>query len=321
MKVAILGAGAMGCLVGAHLKKGGAEVYFVDPYAAHMEAVAEHGLDLTIEQTGVQEFVRIDGATTNSAEVGVCDVVIILVKGTTTDAILSANQALINQNTVIMTFQNGIGNVEIIEKYVPAENIGYGVLKAGASLVAPGKVMGSVRQAGEKMHNLYMSPVAETPHMAVFQEIMDCLNAAGFTTIKADDVEALIWDKMYINCLVNIPGAVLHLCIEECIRDPNSSYVMQKAGRELCAVATAKGYPMDADKLWAATMAPLAKRPPEIRHYASAAQDAQKKRKTEVDFLNGAVVREGAKLGIPTPFNEVIWRFGKAAEDNYENQF
>lgn len=321
MKVAILGAGAMGCLVGAHLKKGGAEVYFVDPYAAHMEAIQKHGLDLTIEQTGVQEFIRIDGATTDASETGVCDVVITLVKGTSTDEILAANQALIGPDTVIMTFQNGIGNVEIVEKYVPKENIGYGVLKAGASLVSPGRITGSVRQPGEAMHNLYLSPVAQTPYMNVFQELMDRLNSAGFSTVKADDVEALIWDKMYINCLVNIPGALLHLSIEECIRDPHSSWVMKQAGRELCAVATAKGYPMDADKLWSTTMAPLGKRPADVRHYASAAQDARKKRKTEVDFLNGAVVREGQKLGIPTPFNEVIWRLGKAAEDNYGNQF
>jgi 2-dehydropantoate 2-reductase len=321
MKVVILGAGAMGCLVGAHLKKGGAEVWFVDPYEAHMQAIRERGLDLTIEQTGVREFVPIDGATTDSSEVGSCDVIIILVKGTTTDAILEANKGLIGDDTVIMTFQNGIGNVDIIRKYVPEERIGYGVLKSGASLLAPGVVQGTVRKAGEAMQNLYMSPVAETTRGEVFQEIMDCLNRAEFTTVKADNVEALIWDKMYINCLVNIPGAVLHLSIEECIRNEHSAYVMQQAGRELCAVATAKGYPMDAEKLWAATMAPLAKRPVDVRHYASAAQDARKKRKTEVDFLNGAVVREGKKLGIATPFNEVIWHFGKAAEDNYENQF
>lgn len=321
MKISILGAGAMGCLVGAHLKKGGAEVWFVDPYEAHMNAVREKGLDLTIEQTGVQEFIQMDGATTNSQEVGVCDVVIILVKGTTTDDILSKNQCLIGENTVIMTFQNGIGNVDIIKKYVPEQQIGYGVLKSGASLLEPGRVSGSVRQIGESMQNLYMSPISETSKESVFQEMLDVLNQAGFTTVRVDDVEKLIWDKMYINCLVNIPGALLHLSIEECIRDEHSAFVMQQAGRELCAVATAKGYPMDADKLWAATMAPLAKRPPEIRHYASAAQDARKKRKTEVDFLNGAVVREGEKMGIPTPFNEVIWRMGKAAENNYDNQF
>lgn len=321
MKVAILGAGAMGCLVGSQLKKGGAGVYLIDPYEQHMKNITDFGLELNIRNHG-KEIIHFDGASISSANVGVCDVGIVLVKGLNTKEIIETHKDVFGDDTFVFTFQNGIGNIDTLEEFFPKERIGFGVLKCGANMMEPGKVGGSIMDEGGQFKNLYFSSVIKSEKFAhILEEMKVTFNKAGFLVTISDKTEELIWDKLYLNSIVNIPTAILGLSIQDAVRHPILQELLKEVGREVCEVSTAKGFPMDSDEYWKTYIVPIQNMPKEIKSYSSAAQDAMKKRKTEADFLNGAVIREGKKVGVATPYNEAVWRMGKAMEDFYKIRF
>lgn len=324
MKICILGAGAMGCMLGGYLKLGGAEVHFIDPYEAHMNAISKDGLKLKMQHADEEWTIDIDSAATTSEGVGICDLVVVLVKGLQTREIVKENLGIVGPDTIVATFQNGIGNIDIINEFVPEENVGFGVLKNGATILAPGKVFGYLTgDANVNYKELYYAPVKPNDHvLAAFEEFHKLLDKNGFTSAHYPDAEALVWDKLYLNALVNIPLALQRVHVEIGVRDEYMAHLLKQAGEEVCAVATAKGFPMDAEEYWQTNIVPIATKPlSEGLHYTSAVLDTQRRRPTEVDFLNGAVVREGRKLGIPTPVNEFFWYMGKACVDFYEDSF
>ncbi len=320
MKIGILGAGAMGSMVGAYLKRGGGEVYFVDPYEAHMKAVRENGLHMKIQ--GREEIVRIDGATGNAAEVGICDAVIVLVKGMTTRSSVEDSRALMGKDTITVTLQNGIGNVDILREQLPDENIGYGILKSSATLYAPGRIFGNPRFTNSPA-GLYLYPLKKDTRLFVkFEELLAVLAAGGFIVKLEENIDAMVWDKLYNNAVFNCPCALLQIAPQDFISHKMGTELYKEIAREVCEVATAKGIPMDADFWWEHVGLPSIPRGPiKFRAYTSAIHDISRKRKTEVDFLNGAIYREGQKLGIPTPYNETIWRLTKILEDTYDLKY
>jgi 2-dehydropantoate 2-reductase len=321
MKIGILGAGAMGSLVGAHLKKGGAEVYLVDPYMAHMQAIAEKGVCMELE--GQEAMVVMpDGATTDAAQVGICDVVVLLAKGVDTENCVKANSKLFDGNTVILTLQNGLGNVELLKNYFPPMQIGFGVLNASATLFAPGKIIGRARFENSP-YSMYVAPaLKETSLIQRLDKLVVFLDRGGMPAKLTDGTEAFLWDKLYLNAMYNLPCALLRIAGEDFMRHREGRVILREIARELCLVATAKGFPMDPDEYWEKKGgASIDSLPLSVRHYTSAVHDAVRKRKTEVDFINGAICREGEKLGIPTPYNEMIWRLAKVMEDTYDLQY
>lgn len=317
MKIAILGAGAMGALVGAHLKKGGAQVYFVDPYELHMQAVQQNGLWMDLEETG-KENVRMDLATVNAAQVGVCDVVILLVKGMNTGSIIQNNPELFGEHTVVMSLQNGIGNVDVLKEIFPAERIGYGVLKASATLIEPGKIIGRVRFAYSPK-GVYFSPIEKnTSYINVFKQMELFWERGGFPAELSEKTEKVMWDKLFINILYNAPCALVQLAGEDFMKHPEGKKLLHKLANEVCAVANAKGILMDADTYWKKECQNMEQIPQDVHHFTSTVLDVYKQRKTEVEFLNGAVCKEGKKYGIPTPYNEAVYRLLRVKEDTYD---
>lgn len=317
MKIAVLGAGAMGSLVGAHLKKGGEQVFFVDPYEAHMEEVRSKGLYMELEDSG-DEIVRIDLATTDASCVGTCDVVILLVKGMNTRQAVLSNQPLFGDQTVVISLQNGIGNVDVLKELFPEERIGYGVLKASATLTGPGQIKGRVKFAYSPK-GVYFSPVKkDISYRKVFENLEAALEKGGFPASLSDKTEAIMWDKLFINILYNAPCALVQLAGEDFMRHEEGKKLLKKLAEEVCAVASAKGIPMDARQYWEKECENMAQIPEGEHHFTSTVLDVYKKRKTEVEFLNGALCREGKALGIPTPYNEVIYRLLRVKEDTYD---
>lgn len=321
MKIAILGAGAMGSMVGAFLKKGGGEVYFVDPYEAHMRAVTESGLTMDIEGHG-RETVRVNGATVRAADVGVCDLVILLVKGINTMSTVQNSKALFGDNTVVLTLQNGIGNVDLLKELLPEENIGYGILKSSATLYAPGRIFGRDRFPDSPAGAFFYPLKKDTYCFEKYQKLAELFSAGGFIAALDENIDAVIWDKLYNNAVFNCPCAILQIAPQDFISHDMGTELYRQIGREVCVVATAKGIPMDANDYWTRHGLPsIPKKPVTVRHYTSAIHDVSRRNKTEVDFLNGAVYREGQKLGIPTPYNETIWRMTKVLEDTYDLKY
>lgn len=317
MKIGVLGAGAMGSLVGAHLKKGGEQVFFVDPYEQHMRAIEKQGLYMKLEE-GREEKVRVDLATTDAKKAGCCDLVILLVKGMDTRRMICENPELFGEHTVVMSWQNGIGNVDLLREYFPEKRIGYGVLKASASLLEPGRIMGRVRFAYSPK-GVYFSPLgADTPYGEVFRNLESALERGGFPAELSDHTQAILWDKLYINILYNAPCALLELAGEDFMRHQEGRMFLKKLAEEVCAVANAKGIPMDAKEYWKRECENMDQVPKDQHHFTSTVLDVHKKRKTEIEFLNGALVREGKKCGIPTPYNEAIYSLLRVREDTYD---
>lgn len=324
MKIGILGAGAMGAMLGGYLKRAGAEVYFVDPYKEHMDEVSKNGLRLKMRHESEEWRIKLDGASTTSEGMGIFDLAIVLVKGLMTETVLQENLACIGPDTIVATFQNGIGNIDILEKFVPRKNICFGVLKNGANLVSPGVIDGYLTGGSNpNFKELYCVGVEPNERVdGVCEELCKLLSDVGFPSIVYPEAEALIWDKLYLNAIVNIPLAIQRVHLEYGINNEYMIPILRQIGDEVCAVATAKGFPMDADHYWETNIVSIQKNGlSNGLHYTSAILDTMRRRPTEVDFLNGAVVREGKALGIPTPANEFIWRMGKACVDFYDDSF
>lgn len=322
MKTAILGAGAMGCLIGAHLKKGGTEVWLCDPWQEHMEAVNANGICMEIEGRD-PESVRVDGAVTDPSVIGICDLAIVLCKCTDTGKTLEKASAVVGGQTVLVTLQNGIGNISMLEKAAPVERLGLGVLKASATLRAPGRIIGrTVFSPGTS--GLYYSAAGDPSDntLQILQEMGRCLNRAGFPSEMTDRTESLIWEKMYLNIMYNMPCALLQVAGEDFMRQPEGEKLLRRIAEEYCAVANAKGFSIDAEKYWNMYGAPdIAKLGPEVRHYTSAVIDACRQRETEAEFITGAVVREAKRMGIDVPCNETVYCLIKVMEKTYSLRY
>lgn len=314
MKLTILGAGGTGAMIGAYAKKGGQHVCFLDPYEAHMKAVAEHGLDLTV--LGKREIIQIDQATTKAEEIGVSDVVIVLCKGQHTREIVSQNMALFGSDTLVITFQNGVGNVDVLAEFFPERNIGFGVLRTASLLKYPGVVTDGRIHPAPVVDVTFGPAFPATEHAEKFTELEEAFNKGGITCKYTENTELKIWEKMFSNVLFNLPCGLCRVPMKTMLNHPQGEDLLKLLGREVVAVANAKGLPLDFDTCFA--FFEVFRNSP---HFPSAAQDVMKKRSTEVELLNGAVVREGKKYGIPTPYNEAVYLLSKVLEETYDQQF
>ncbi|MCL2125603.1 MAG: 2-dehydropantoate 2-reductase [Oscillospiraceae bacterium] len=322
MKISVLGAGAMGSLVGAHLKKGGGEVYFVDVFEEHMKAIRENGLIMELEYETEPQTVFLDGAVTSGKEVGPCDAVIVLVKCVDIETAIEANPELFGKDTIVLALQNGVGAADIMAKYFDGDHLGCGVLKSSANILAPGRILGAVRFP-QSPKGIYFSPInLDTPLMGAFDELEKLWCAGGMPAERNDRTEEFIWDKLCNNIMYNGIAALLQTANEDNSGHEDGWLLMKELVRETCEVANAKGIPLVFDDYWKDRSERIYDRNRvKTFHYVSALFDSYQKRKTEIDWLNGTVVREGKKYGIPTPYNETIWRLVRVMQDTYDYKY
>ena len=322
MKIGILGAGAMGSLVGAFLKKGGGEVYFIDIFEEHMKAIRENGLVMELEHESEPQTVYVDGAVTSGKDVGACDVVIVLVKCVDIETAVEANPELFGKDTVVIALQNGVGAADILAKYFDGDHLGLGVLKSSANILSPGKILGRPRFP-DSPKGIYFSPVTlDTPLRYVYDELENMWCTGGMPAQCSDRTEEFIWDKLCNNIMYNGIAALLQTANEDNDGHPDGWLLMKELVRETCEVARAKGINLDENNYWKDRSGRVYDRNRvKTFHYVSALFDSYQKRQTEIDFLNGTVVREGKKHGIPTPYNETIWRLVRVMQDTYDYKY
>ena len=312
MKYAILGAGAMGSIIGATLAKGGQEVVLVDPYKDHLDKVARDGLQLKWPDR--TETVRLCTCV-NPAEASPVDMVVLLVKGFHSEEAVKGAPGLFGESTYICSLQNGLSNDDILAGMFPRERILQGVMRMTGSLTGPGEVRANV--GGDVA--IYMGSIVQ-------QEVADNmartmaghLCAGGLATDFSAHVAEHVWAKVVMNACVNGTCGIVRLRARDYFNHPEGFRTVQDITREVVAVAAAKGVTLDYDALIADMLAAVARAG---EHLPSMAQDIRGKRKTEIDSLNGAISRYGRELGIPTPANDYVTRFVKIIEDNYAAQF
>ena len=311
MNVTMMGAGAMGGMVGARLAAAGNNVWLVDTWAEHVRKMKEDGLILdTKDGTQVLKV----NATTNVHDVyekdGYMDLVIIFVNTNFTDRITRDAKVIIGPDTYVLTVQNGVGNADIIAKYVPKNRIVMGTTLAAGVVEGPGHV----RDSGTDSFTQIMP--MEGPVTPAIDRICATLSEAGLRTEATPDAEKAIWKKLCINCCTCGIGMITRLTCGQVCEKPHGEALVREVVREVCEVANAKGLELDYETELNHFLDVY--RP--STHYSSMNQNAKKHMKTEVETITGAVVREGNRLGIPVPYNTTIYHLINMIQDHYEDQ-
>lgn len=296
MKISIIGSGAMGSLFGGGLSSSGHDVVLYDVYKDHVDAINKDGLSIEDAATGVVKVVR-PRASGDPEAVRDSDVMIIFVKSTNTEEAAARFKAYAKSSTIALTLQNGLGNEAILRKYFGVERTAAGVTSQGATFLGPGKI----RHAGKGPTHMAMADGDQSKLSALAQ----AMEKAGFEIHVDKDVAGMIWSKLIINVGINALTALLGVTNGRLLEFSDIKAIMKDLVDEAIAVANARGIRLTYADPLAAVYDVAAKTG---ANFSSMLQDFQKNRQSEIDFMNGAIVREGKELGIPVPINEAITR-------------
>ena len=307
MKIAIIGAGAMGSLFGGHLAQV-ADVCLYDVNAQHMQAIHDNGLRMT---QGDRETVVHPRATTDPKKIGSVDVVIFFTKFTFMESAVADALYCIGPSTLVLTLQNGIGSADVIRRAVPEAQVAYGLTAYTSDMKGPGHI----ELTTEQSVNTYFWPCTGvvSPMAKALEETM---NRAGFHTEITESVNRMIWRKLMINCSENTLCALLRVTVGQLVGTPASYEVLRAIVYEISDVARAKGIDISreeglryVDEVSGAVPG----------HLPSMALDVKNGRKTEIACLNEAVAAEGARLGIPTPTVTMAAHMIRTLEAHYQS--
>lgn len=303
VKIGIVGAGAMGCVYGGILREGGHEVWLLDVWEDHIEAIREKGLQL-LGASG-DRTVRIN-ASTRAQEVGVCDLVIVSTKTTDTQAAVRNAQPMISGQTLVLTIQNGIGNGKRMESLVGPLKLLIGIAEGfGASVLGPGRVY---HHGWEMIHlGEYKGGVSER-----IKQVAAGWETAGFNVRLHEDIRPTIWGKLVCNVGFSAICTITGLNIGQVINNPHAWRIATACAREAARVARMKGIALPYTDP-ATRIREFGSKIPEAR--PSMLLDLEAGRRCEVDSLNGAIVGEAEALGIQVPVNEVMTILVKAMEE------
>lgn len=295
MKVAVMGAGAVGCYYGAMLARAGHEVVLIGR-PSHVEAVNARGLRL--ETKAFDEHVKVSASTEPSAVQGT-DLVLFCVKSTDTEAAAEQIKPHLAPGALVLTLQNGVDNDERVRSVLPSSNeVAAAVVYVATEMAGPGHVKHHGR--GE----LVIAPSGRS------EEVARHLEAAGVPTQISANVRGSLWAKLILNCAYNALSAVTQLPYGVLVKGSGVTDMIRDVVAECLAVAKAEGVevPGDTD----AAVRAIAQTMPS--QYSSTAQDLARGKPSEIDHLNGLVVRRGEALGVPTPANRVLFVMVKLLE-------
>jgi 2-dehydropantoate 2-reductase len=303
VRVAVVGAGAMGSVYAALLAAAGNEVLVVDAWEAHVAAIREHGL--RVEGASGDRVVAIDATTAPAAAAGPVDLLVLATKAMDVRDAAEGARPLVGPGTLVLPIQNGLGSADAVAEILGDDAVAIGVAEGfGASIVGPGHAhhhgMALVR-LGERH-----GPV--TPRI---EEVAALWRAAGFTVETYDDVDRLVWQKVVCNVSFSGTCALLDLTIGEVLADPDAWRVASACGTEAHAVAVASGVDLGIDDP-VAYVAAFGERIADAR--PSLALDLRAGRRTEVDVLNGAIADRARTVGVAAPVNAVVADLVRACE-------
>jgi 2-dehydropantoate 2-reductase len=302
MKIVIMGTGAMGSLFGGLLGLS-EEVWLVDIRQEQIDAIRSAGL--TIEEKGKKQTIRAN-ATSDPASIGKADLVIFFVKAYHTEKAASDALVLQKKDTLFLTLQNGLGNEEAICKQVHRKSVMLGVTNHGATLLGPGHI----RHAGWGKTYVGELDGKMTDRVAHIAQVFD---KAGIETEVSSNIHQVVWNKLFINAGLNAVAALTGLKNGQLLDYPETLRLMDGLVSEAVEVARKKGIPIEGSPLEKVKAVVEATR----ENRCSMGQDIDNRRKTEIDAINGAVVREAKRLGIAVPYNEMITDLVKAIEKRF----
>ncbi len=301
-RIAIIGTGSMGSVYAALLADAGHDVWAIDAWVDHVRAMREKGLRL--EGKSGDRTVRLN-ATTDAAEVGQADLIIIATKADAVEAAARAVRPILRDDTPVLAIQNGLGSAEKVADILGEGRVIQGVVGGfGASMKGPGHAHHN------GMEFVRLGEYAG-PKTGRLEHVAEIWRSGGFKVLTFDDIHKMVWEKLICNVTFSGPCALTGLTIGQIINDPDGSTVSLGCAREAYSVARAKGIALDFDDV-DAYVRTFASKIPDAR--PSMLLDHMAGRRCEIDVINGAIPREGQRLGVPTPVNDVVCALIRAKE-------
>jgi 2-dehydropantoate 2-reductase len=311
MKIGIIGAGALGSLLGFYLSEH-ADAWLLSRRPEQVQAIERDGLRCELDGVVSTRHPR---ASADPAAIGQCDLLLVLVKSyqtawaaeqarplsrakdqepRTDQGTQDSRFSVLGSQTLVVTLQNGLGNRELLAAALGADRVGQGVTALGATLLGPGRV----RQAGQGA-----TVFGARPSRAAMLGLAELFRACGLPAELTDDLDALVWGKLVINAGINALTALLRVRNGVLAEDPDARLLMAGAIAESAAVAKARGIRLAYDDPLERALA-VARTT--AANQSSMLQDVLRGSPTEIDAINGAVEREGRRLGIATPINSTL---------------
>jgi 2-dehydropantoate 2-reductase len=305
-RIAVVGAGAVGCYYGGMLARAGAPVTLIGR-PVHVEAIGRDGL--LLETTHFTERVPVAASTEIAAARG-ARLVLLCVKSTDTEATAQALAPHLSPAALVLSMQNGVDNLERIRAHVRAPCFA-AVVYVAASMAGPGHVRHTGR--GDLVIGAIEADAqAQRAAQPLLQDVAAWLQRAGAPCVISENVEGELWAKLLINCAYNAISALGRARYRRIGAHPEALGVLKEAVREVIAVAKAAGVRLpDGDPVQAACGISQSM----AQATSSTAQDIARGRRTEIDHLNGYVVRKGTAVGVPTPVNRTLHALVKLLEE------
>lgn len=300
-RIAVMGAGAVGCFFGGMLARAGADVTLI-ARGRHLEALSRDGL--LIDSIHFQQRVPVRASAEPAAVQG-AEMVLFSVKTVDTETVAKSIAPYLSPGAIILSLQNGVNNVEKMAAAAGLNALA-SVVYVAASLPEPGRV----RHAGRGDLVIGNTPVDQVV------AVRDAFEPAGVPCRLSDNLEGELWQKLTLNCAGNAVTALTQSSYGPAVRNPLVRRVMEEALDETRAVARAAGVhlPDDGPQTLANAMRLLESYGPAT---SSTAQDIARGKRTEIDSLNGYVAQRGAELSVPTPVNRTLHALVKLREENH----
>jgi 2-dehydropantoate 2-reductase len=301
MKLAVLGPGALGCLMAALFWEAGTDVSLVDYQPERLARLRLRGIHVHALD-GSHRVMRVPVGL--APEVGPCDLIIMAVKAYQTEAAARALPVLMSQGGMALTLQNGLGNLETMARTAGPSRLLAGVGLLGVTRQDEGRII----YAGRGV--IYIgAPAGSQVSGGEIAAVVDLFRHAGLECQPREDIEAVLWEKLVINVGINPLTALLRVPNGALLQLPEAWEVAVAAGREAQAVAQAAGLTLSLDpaaRIRQVCMATAANR-------SSMLQDLLAGRPTEIEALNAQVATRGRALGLPTPVNDLLTLLLRAA--------
>ena len=314
MNVLILGAGSVGSVVGGRMAKAGQGVPRVRR-EAHTDAIRNAGLRIS-GIWGDHHVTTLHTATTIDSVTGPFDFIVVAVKAYDTRTAALSIKPFVGPDTLVCSYQNGLGNAETLAEVLGWEHILDARVIYGVWMPQPGHAEVTVTADATAL-GCYRNAVP----MDRVEAIANAMNDAGVPTRAAENIATFLWAKVAYNCSLNPMSALLDVPYGGLLDTEDTQQIMREVVHELYAVGEAENVQLDPpnseayiDRLFTYLM------PTTAQHYASMREDLRRKRRTEIDALNGAIARLGTKHNIPTPTNQTLTRLVRAREHRYLNQ-
>jgi len=313
VRIGIIGAGAIGSCVGGFMAKAGHEVHLLGR-STHMEAIRARGLRIA-GIWGDHAVGALHCHTTPDTLEGVTfDLLLVTVKSYATREAAAVAAHLAGPDTLVCAYQNGLGNADLLAETLGPERVLAARAIYGVRITEPGAIEVTVIAQPTAL-GVFDAERALKGTDARVRAIAGAMDAAGLPTIAVDDIAPVIWAKVAYNCALNPMSALLDVPYGRLAEIDDTRRLMDSVIGELYAVAGAMGIalePADAAAYREHFYTRLV--PPTAAHYASMREDLLHRRRTEIDALNGAIVRYGEWHGVPCPVNHMLAELIRAKE-------